>query len=318
MNIFKKINKNLYLFIFLLFILLVVFINIYNIKENYENYDSYNGDESECKYINSHGIVKAFKDNKISNIYYIKTNELNSFNIPNDNFILVTNNDDSTIPDDFREKSNEILNSPNLIHWYSQNLNDLTNKKLTSIPIGLDYHTIGNGKQGYEWGGKQETPVKQEELIFKLNLISKPFYKREIKLYINFINTINRNPNRYGKKDRQDAIDQIPKDLQVIEENNVPRKESWEHMIQYVFVVSPLGNGLDCHRTWEALVLGCIPIVKTSSLDILYKDLPVLIVKNWYDINEELLKNTIGEFKNKTFNYDKLTLEYWKNIILNN
>ena len=30
------------------------------------------------------------------------------------------------------------------------------------------------------------------------------------------------------------------------------------------FVLSPPGNGIDCHRTWEALFLGAIPIVKRS------------------------------------------------------
>jgi hypothetical protein len=111
------------------------------------------------------------------------------------------------------------------------------------------------------------------------------------------------------------------------EPKRVNRKISFENQIKYAFVVSPLGNGLDCHRTWEALCIGCIPIVKTSPLDSLYEDLPVLIVQNWYDISKELLEKTIEEFKNKKFNYDKLLLKYWvdyingvssfKNVVLN-
>ena len=42
-----------------------------------------------------------------------------------------------------------------------------------------------------------------------------------------------------------------------------------------------------------------------------------LIVNNWYDIDEELLKNTIENFKDKKFNYDKLKLDYWINKIKN-
>ena len=34
----------------------------------------------------------------------------------------------------------------------------------------------------------------------------------------------------------------------------------------FAFVASPSGNGLDCHRTWEALLLRSIPIVKVSVL----------------------------------------------------
>ena len=75
--------------------------------------------------------------------------------------------------------------------------------------------------------------------------------------------------------------------------------------------ITPHGNGLDCHRTWEALCTGSIPIVKTSAIDSLFTDLPVLIVKDWSDVNMELLTKTIKEFKTKKFNYDKLLLKYW-------
>ena len=73
-----------------------------------------------------------------------------------------------------------------------------------------------------------------------------------------------------------------------------------------------MGHGMDCHRTWEALILGCIVIVKKSVLDVLYEDLPVLIVDNWSDITKELLDTTIENFKTKNFNYDKITLEYFE------
>jgi len=52
-------------------------------------------------------------------------------------------------------------------------------------------------------------------------------------------------------------------------------------------------------------------------LDSLYEDLPVLIINEWSEINEELLKNTIIEFKNKKFNYEKLLLEYYVKMLFN-
>ena len=55
-------------------------------------------------------------------------------------------------------------------------------------------------------------------------------------------------------------------------------------------MVSPHGNGLDCHRTWESLVLGNIVIVKRSSLDPLYEGLPVVIVDDWQQITRDNLK----------------------------
>lgn len=50
------------------------------------------------------------------------------------------------------------------------------------------------------------------------------------------------------------------------------------------FVLSPAGNGLDCHRTWEAMYLGAIPIVKQADWPFSRYDLPVLIVSNWEDL----------------------------------
>jgi hypothetical protein len=53
--------------------------------------------------------------------------------------------------------------------------------------------------------------------------------------------------------------------------------EAFEHVLrveeylfgmqQYKFVLSPVGNGEDTHRTWEALLAGSIPIVESSVRD---------------------------------------------------
>ena len=119
---------------------------------------------------------------------------------------------------------------------------------------------------------------------------------------------------KYGK-DRKDAIKQIPSGLVYYEPVMVPRLKTWNIQKEFAFVVSPHGGGYDCHRLWEALILGCIPIVKTSPIDKLYDGLPVLIVNEWSDITIELLTNTIIDFKekeiNNMFSYEKLTLHYW-------
>jgi hypothetical protein len=83
--------------------------------------------------------------------------------------------------------------------------------------------------------------------------------------------------------------------------------DTWRLVSTFKYVVSPHGNGIDCHRTWEALALGCIPIVKTSVLDPLFKGLPVLIVKDWSDISSILLDTFVPE----TYAMEKLSMEYW-------
>ena len=77
------------------------------------------------------------------------------------------------------------------------------------------------------------------------------------------------------------------------------------------FVLSPHGRGIDCYRTYEALYLGAYVVVKTSSLDEIYKDLPVLIVNKWSDITETLLNETFHRFGSTRFDFDKLFTKYW-------
>jgi hypothetical protein len=61
-------------------------------------------------------------------------------------------------------------------------------------------------------------------------------------------------------------------------------------------VISPHGNALDCYRTWEALLMGCIPIVKRSPIDYLYADLPVAIVDEWSQITALNLQRWLERF----------------------
>jgi hypothetical protein len=116
-------------------------------------------------------------------------------------------------------------------------------------------------------------------------------------------------------RQRENSVKNIPKELMVINSTFTPRTLNWKKMIEYAFILSPFGVGMDCHRTWEALCLGCIPIVCAPNFTNLFLDLPVLIVNDWSEINEILLKKTVDEFKQQNFNYEKLTLEYWKNKI---
>jgi hypothetical protein len=176
----------------------------------------------------------------------------------------------------------------------------ISHPKIIKLPIGLDYHSVQNISNYL-------SPIEHENMIIDIINNSKPFDQRIIKGYSNFHFFTT---TRYGN-DRLDAINNIAKNLVYYEDTRKERKETYENQSKYAFVISPYGNGYDCHRTWEALILGCIPIVKKSNLDEIYTDLPVLIVNNWSDVTYELMEKTIKDYKNKIFNYDKLTLKYW-------
>jgi len=227
-------------------------------------------------------------------------------------FILVTGDNDETCPNGIFQNEtffHQFLDSPQLVHWFSQNLVGGLHPKLTQIPIGLDYHTLSNNSH-HVWG-KQKSPLDQEKELQEINAhANKPFWERELKAHANFHFAM-------YSDDRVQAKNKIAIDLVCYELNQQERRQTWIHQTKFAFVISPHGMGMDCHRTWEALCLGCIPIVKTSPLNSLYDGLPVLILNDWSDLTEELMQSTVLDFKDRQseFQMEKLTLKYWVDLI---
>lgn len=297
-------------------------------------------DELACLYVGSFGLLKSATKRSpvpvsdyegLNPDWYSNANENDVFHVCpqalpkfvsqvlpklTKSFILLTNNSDLTIPDDF-SRSYELLDHPLLIHWFAQNC-VLTHSKLTRIPIGMDYHSLvpSTNKhlwslpQKHSWGIKKMPTIQEAELFAIKNSAS----NRECKAYSNYHFLMT---TRYGKEDRINAFKIIPSQLVFYEPQKTTRDVCWKNMVKYAFVLSPHGNGLDCHRTWEALALGCYPIVKTSGLDPLFDNLPVWIVKDWTEVTQETMNAKNEEFKSKIFSMEKLTLKYWQNIIQN-
>lgn len=290
----------------------------------------------DCKYLAPRAIMELCKfhtPNPLSNYWlndyidytkikdgdtvYIRNSVISKFvskiqSIPA-KIVLVSGDSDESIPEAVflnDEEFKKFIESDKIIHWFSQNCVG-KHPKLSGIPIGLDYHS--RLVSSNPWGEKMEA-VDQEAELIKVKNESKPFYQRLIKCYSNFHFSTKHKERKYIY-DRDDAIKMIPADLIFYEPTPVSRLETFRNQCKYAFVASPHGNGLDCHRTWEALCLGCIPVVKTSPIDYLFDELPVLIVKDWSDVTNVLLESTVNKFKNTQFNYDKLTLKYWMDKI---
>jgi len=229
----------------------------------------------------------------------------------NKKFTLVSGDSDKCIPTEAlsSQQFNLLTNSQFLIKWFSQNTRNLENRKLFQLPIGLDYHTILNNPAcNWKRHGEGHLPYEQENILIKIKESSKSFHDRIPQIYVNF--SLNSSTNRIAN-DRTKSLAEINPALLALHLSFIPRTENWRNISRYTFVLSPFGHGLDCHRTWEALCLGCIPIVKAPLFNKLFEDLPVLNVNKWSDVNKKLLDETIEIFKTKKFNYNKLLLEHW-------
>jgi hypothetical protein len=239
-----------------------------------------------------------------------------------ESFVLLIAGGDSSFPSesispDLMEK---LLNDNKLLHIFAQNCDyQGPSTKISPIPIGLQFHMAAyKKKKGGRWG-KDENPKTQEHMLNEIINRALPTDQRKCKAFVDFHHS---NSSRGGACKRYQKTGECRRDIFLkirdsgVIESGPPldREVLWETKSQYAFSISPHGNGLDCHRTWEDLALGCIVIVKTSALDSLYEGLPVVIVKDWDEVNEENFKKWLKEYGDvsKDTNYrEKLTTRYW-------
>ena len=298
--------------------------------------------ETECKYISVRGLKRlcTFKSNiyisdtqngkeflqnmlKSNNMFdgmsiFVGSDYLQYFvslilNKINHKFILVTGTSIKTCPVEVLDQISffKLINNKYLIRWCSQNNVIKNYPSIIQIPLGLDYHAVYNDTKKWEKIADGKSPVDQEKFMINVIHNSKPFYERINKIYVNF----EISADRFGQS--KDCLKKISPFLLEMYQQKLKRTQTWINTTKYTFVLSPYGQGMDCHRTWEALILGSIPILKSTEFVNMFKDLPVLLVDDWSDINQQLLDDTIEKFKNMNFNYDKLTLEYWKQRVFN-
>ena len=105
-----------------------------------------------------------------------------------------------------------------------------------------------------------------------------PLHHRDIDFLVCF--SIHTNP--LEREVAFNAAVQIP-GCHVVTETITP-KQYRKLVLRSKYVISPPGNGPDCHRTWEAMYLGAIPIVMRRSWPFQHLDLPVIQIDDWNEI----------------------------------
>lgn len=229
-------------------------------------------------------------------------------------FVLVISGSDDSFPSCCGLSEDQwhiFFNHEHIIHIFAQNC-DLAcpHPKVSLIPIGLDFHTIGYKNPEGGWG-ERGSPLQQENFLNALIQTLPPIWQRKSKAFVDF--------HHCGSMFRTQLFQQLEPSGCFDHMHWVRRSELWRTKGQYAFSISPHGNGLDCHRTWEDLVLGCIVIVKTSTLDPLYEGLPVIIIHDWTEITLENMERWKKQYQDILVNSsyrEKLTHQYWMNKIL--
>jgi hypothetical protein len=126
-------------------------------------------------------------------------------------------------------------------HWFAQNVT-VERPDLTPIPIGLERPAASGGRTRPE---AFQSAARQASSMQNLTYLS----------HSDGTNRWERTPVRWSLCWR---------DWVTVRSGPAPFEQYLQEMARHRSVISPPGNGLDCHRTWEALYLGVVPLVRDS------------------------------------------------------
>ena len=191
-------------------------------------------------------------------------------------FILLSHNSDWNVIES--EDSITILNCYNLQKWHTQNL-CFYHPKVEMLPIGFANSMWAHG----------ELSLFDSDVFINLHTNKKK------KIYFNFI--VNTNVNK--RKQCYDVVSKKVEWLPIISPN-----KNLLRMKDYEFCICPEGNGVDCHRIWEALYLKCVPIVINSPFIETLKryNIPLVILDTWDNLD-------IASLQYLNYNFDEYTID---------
>ena len=256
-------------------------------------------------------------------------------------FVLITrSNLDELIPYPDSNRHQEhisayttILEHRQLVGWYGSN-KVLQHPKLTALPLGPKWQWHST-----KFHGEDDNKAITSKLLSYYGLdVMYNFYgkKRDRLIYLSMTESSSDNakyaPWRGSRRKAAQALrsnfptaieSTISFDKQPLISNVKScegRRELEQYLIElqhYKFVLSPAGNGPDAHRTWEALMMGCIPVVLKGPFDELYSGLPVLLLDSWDELTPTTLEHAYTRLRygQHAFSFDKLFTPYWFRLI---
>lgn len=202
-----------------------------------------------------------------------------------DRYTLITHNSDDNVTEELAALADE-----KIVAWHAQNLL-APHPKISPIPIGLEnLHYYNNGVINDFTRLRKQTFLKRNRILHSFKVATNPGI-------------------------RQPADDSLKRHPLVDCISGVRSHYYRRILCGYKFVASPPGNGIDCHRTWEAMYLGVVPIVISSYVAHYFGSYPMWVVADWKELegmSEADLSQKYHEIKNREFDERKLSMDYWQ------
>mmetsp|Transcript_28302 Transcript_28302/g.71728 ORF Transcript_28302/g.71728 Transcript_28302/m.71728 type:complete len:327 (-) Transcript_28302:50-1030(-) len=196
-------------------------------------------------------------------------------------YYLLTHNSDFSAPVIGRGHDySSLLSDPKILGWLTQNPTS-SHPRLHPLPQGFP---VDPKTWASDWSASKVFEGARREY-------SKPqLHGRDLWLYVNFAvrdHAPRRAVMRWARDPRQQGY------VTVREKGSLTQEEYRGEVAQHRYIFCPPGNGLDTHRTYEALQMGAIPVLLSTNqaLDDLYaRHLPLLIVSELSQLSLSLLE----------------------------
>lgn len=209
-------------------------------------------------------------------------------------YVLIVHNGDAPMDQEFVDMLDD-----KIIWCYAQELT-ADHPKVTAIGIAIEnrhYHAAGivYVLNKVLRGMKKNPPVKKNKILYRFSLHT--------------------NPGERG------PMLELFKSLPYMETftEMLPPPLHLKYLSTYKFVVSPPGHAIESCRTWEALEVKTIPIVKNFAAyrHFVSMGLPMWIVDDWKELeglSEEFLSKKYDEMI-QDVDWAPLRMDYWVNRI---
>jgi len=205
-------------------------------------------------------------------------------------YVLIVHNGDQAMDQEFVDMLDD------KIEWcYAQELT-ADHPKVTAIGIAIEnrhYHSAGivHILNRIIRKMKKNPPAKKDKILYRFS--------------------VHTNPQERG------PMLELFKSLEYMETftEMLPPPLYFKYLMTYKFVVSPPGHAIESCRTWEALEVRTIPIVKdfVAYRHFVKMGLPMWIVKDWNELtglNEKMLAEKYEEMM-KNVNWAPIRMDYW-------
>lgn len=183
-------------------------------------------------------------------------------------------------------QNKRFFSDPKIRRVYAQNLTIPADEKFRPLPIGIANSMWPHGDTVLLHELMCDLPEKVNDFFFNFS-----------------VNTNRRERVKCKAVMEKKGLSFLPK---------MSQQEYLRSLASHKYCISPPGNGVDCHRVWECLYLGVIPICIDSQFtrNLIAEGFPIVTVPDWESLDME---SVLDGYEPPSIPWEKLKVSYYIN-----